>query len=64
MKIAGYEYQSCFGSYIQQFLREKRKPDSFMSLKNGSSSTLMLFVFKEGSPSRFSVKSLLQNGGH
>lgn len=25
MKIAGYEYQSCFGSYIQQFLRKKRK---------------------------------------
>lgn len=24
MKIAGYEYQSCFGPYIQQFLQEKR----------------------------------------
>lgn len=24
MKISGYCYQSCFGSYIEMFIREKR----------------------------------------
>jgi len=25
MKIAGYQYQSCFGSYIEQFVHEKKE---------------------------------------
>lgn len=25
MKIAGYQYQSCFGTFIEEFIREKKE---------------------------------------
>lgn len=63
MKIAGYEYQSCFGPYIQQFLREKREAGFIYESEEWLLKHFDAFCFQKGISQPFLSKELVTEWG-
>lgn len=63
MKIAGYEYQSCFGPYIQQFLQEKREAGFIYESEEWLLKHFDAFCFQKGSSQPFLSKELITEWG-
>lgn len=63
MKIAGYEYQSCFGPYIQQFLQEKRDAGFIYESEEWILKHFDAFCFQRGISQPFLSKELITEWG-
>ncbi len=63
MKIAGYEYRSCFGPYIKQFIQEKREAGFIYESGEWLLKHFDAFCFQKGISQPFLSKELVTEWG-